>query len=356
MAVTARLLSPFALLGLVISTPLMALDTLVLESRSVADTFVVDGTIEAINKATLTAQTQGRVTAIHFDVDDYVEQGELVLELQNSEQKSRVNSATGALEEARAAEQEASKNFARVEDLVKSGTLSQADFDRSKASMDAARARVKQAQGSLDQAREQLSYTQVVAPYPGILTDRFIELGELASPGKPLVAGLSLDRIRITAAVPQRYVDAVRRQQTLTVVLDDGSRLNSDTVTVFPYAESGSHSFRIRADLAANGHNIYPGMFARVEVVTGERQVIVVPESALLRNQELVAVYLLDENDRPRLTQVRTGRLLADGVEILSGLRAGSRIAVNVTEVLAQQSGVDAVESSAAGSEEERAE
>jgi RND family efflux transporter MFP subunit len=330
------MLGPLALLGALLSSPLPALEALTLESRSVSDVIVVDGTIEAINKATLTAQTQGRVTAIHFDVDDYVEQGQLILELENREQKSLVSRASGALEEARASEQEASRNFSRVEELVQSGTLSQADFDRSKAALDSARGRVKQAEASLDQARQQLSYTQVVAPYPGILTDRFVETGELAAPGKPLVAGLSLDRIRVTATVPQRYVDAVRRQQSLTVLLDDGSRMSSDKVTVFPYAESGSHSFRIRAELDSNANGIYPGMFARVEVVTGEREILVVPDSALLRNQELVAVYLLDQQDRPRLTQVRTGRQLEDGIEILSGLRPGSRIAVNATDVLNQ--------------------
>ncbi|MDF1630110.1 MAG: efflux RND transporter periplasmic adaptor subunit [Alcanivoracaceae bacterium] len=336
MTITARVLAPFALLGAFLSTPLLALEALTVEGRSVADVIVVDGTVEAINKATLTAQTQGRVTAIYFDVDDYVEQGQLILELENGEQKSQVSRASGAVEEARAAEQEASRNFSRVEELVQSGTLSRADFDRSKAALDATRARIKQAEAGLDQARQQLSYTQVVAPYPGILTDRFVETGELATPGKPLVAGLSLDRIRITATVPQRYVDAVRRQQALTVLLDDGSRLSSDKVTVFPYAESGSHSFRIRAELDSTASGIYPGMFARVEVVTGSREIILIPPSALLRNQELVAVYVLDEQDRPRLIQVRIGRQLEDGVEILSGLRPGTRIAKNVAEVLSQ--------------------
>ena len=333
MTTTSRLITPLLLL---LATPLAALESVSVEHRSISDVIVVDGTVEAINKATLTAQTQGRVTAIHFDVDDYVDAGELVLELENREQKSRVSQASGAMEEAQAAEEEASKNFARVEELVQSGTLSRADFDRSKAALDASRARAKQAAANLDQARQQLSYTQIVAPYPGILTDRFVEVGELATPGKPLVAGLSLDRIRVTATVPQRHVDAVRRQQSLTVLLDNGERLQSDQVTVFPYAESGSHSFRIRAELDAAVEGIYPGMFARVEVVTGERQALVIPQSAVLRNQELTAVYVLDDKDQPRLTQIRIGRTLDDGVEILSGLRAGSRIAANAAEVLGQ--------------------
>lgn len=301
----------------------------------VTDTLAVDGTVEAINKATLTAQTQGRVTAIHFDVDDYVEQGEVVIELENREQKARVSQAQAAVEEARASVDEASRNFARVEELVSSGTLSQADFDRSKAALDAARARQKQTEAALDQARQQLSYTQLAAPYPGILTERYVEVGELATPGKPLVAGLSMDRIRVTATVPQRYVDAVRRQSSLTVVLDDGTRLASNDITVFPYAEAGSHSFRIRAELDAGVDGIYPGMFARVELATGERDVLTVPTSALLRRQELTAVYRL-VGGSPRLTQVRTGRVLAEQVEILAGLAAGDTIAVDAAAVPGQ--------------------
>lgn len=326
------------------TAPLLALSGLLaassLEPYTVApveleDSIAVDGTVEAINKATLTAQTQGRVTAIHFDVDDYVNQGDIVLELENREQKSRVSQAQAAVDEARASVQEASKNFARVEELVTSGTLSQADFDRSRAALDAARARQKQAEAALDQARQQLSYTQLVAPYPGILTDRYVEVGELATPGKPLVAGLSMDRIRVTATVPQRYVDAVRRQSSLTVVLDDGTRLASNDITVFPYAEAGSHSFRIRAELDAGVDGIYPGMFARVELVTGSREVLTVPASAVLRRQELTAVYRLDGNT-PRLTQVRTGRVLGDQVEILSGLMAGQVIASDASAAVNQ--------------------
>ena len=327
------------------TAPLLALSGLLVAAApepytvtpvEINDSIAVDATVEAINKATLTAQTQGRVTAIHFDVDDYVNQGEIVLELENREQKARVSQAQASVDEARASVEEASKNFKRVEELVASGTLSQADFDRSRAALDAARARQKQAEAALDQARQQLSYTQLVAPYPGILTDRFVEVGELATPGKPLVAGLSMDRIRVTATVPQRYVDAVRRQSSLTVVLDDGTRLTSNEITVFPYAEAGSHSFRIRAELDAGVDGIYPGMFARVELVTGSREVLAVPASAVLRRQELSAVYRLD-GDTPRLTQVRTGRVLGDQVEILSGLSAGQVIASDASVVLTQQ-------------------
>ena len=324
--------------ALLLGQPAHAFETIDVTPVSVADMIVVDGTLEAINQATLTAQTRGRVTAIHYDVDDYVVQGAVVLELENSEQSARRDRALAAQDEARAAASEAEKNFARVEDLVTSGTLSQSDFDKARANRDTARARLKQAEAALAEAEQQLSYTRPQAPYNGIVTERFVEPGELANPGTPLISGLSLERIRVTATVPQRHVDAVRQQQALAVVLDDGTRLTSDRITVFPYAEQGSHSFRIRAELDADVDGIYPGMFARVEVVTGQRDILVVPESAIIRRHELTAVFTL-EGDTPRLTQVRLGRQLAEGVEVLSGLQDGDRIASDANAVLAALAG-----------------
>lgn len=335
----SKLLRNIAVSTLFAASPTWALETITLAPSNEADVIIVDGTLEAINQATLTAQTSGRVTAIHYDVDDYVAQGAVVLELENSQQSARRDRALAAREEAQAAADEAGKNFARVEELVSSGTLSQSDFDKARANRDAARARLKQAEAALAEAEQQLAYTRPAAPYNGIVTERFVEPGELANPGTPLISGLSLERIRVTAVVPQRHVDAVRQQQALTVVLDDGTRLASERITVFPYAEKGSHSFRIRAELDANVDGIYPGMFARVELVTGERDILLVPESALIRRHELTAVYTVAEGQTPRLTQVRLGRTLADGVEVLSGLQEGDRIAIDANAVLAAQTG-----------------
>lgn len=134
-------------------------------------------------------------------------------------------------------------------------------------------------------------------------------------------------------------MDAIRQQQALAVVLDDGTRLSSNRITVFPYAEQGSHSFRIRAELDADVDGIYPGMFARVEVVTGKRDILLVPESAIVRRHELTAVFKVSDPESPRLTQIRLGRQLAEGVEVLSGLQEGERIATDANAVLATLSG-----------------
>lgn len=309
-------------------------DAIALSPETITETIRVDGTVEAINQATLTAQTSGRVKAVHYDVDDYVTAGSVVIELENDEQRARLDQAQAQQQEVQAAVEEAEKNFARVEQLLEKGTLSQSDYDKSKAALERARARLEQARAAVAQAQQQLDYTLIKAPYTGIVTERFIEPGELAQPGRRLIAGLSLERIRVTASVPQQYVDQVRRQKRLTVLLPGQARVTSDEVTVFPYADEQSHSFRIRAELDPEVGGIYPGMFVKVEVVTGQRETLLVPEASLLSRGELQAVYVLDQEGAPQLRQVRTGKRHDNGIEILAGLRAGERIAADARKAM----------------------
>lgn len=304
--------------------------------ETVRDTISLDGTLEASNKATLTAQTTGRVVRINYDVDDYVPAGAVVMELAGTEQGARSARASAGISEARASLAEAESNFRRAEQLIKQQLISQADFDRVKANYAAAQARVEQASASAQEAQAEVGYTKVRAPYNGIVTARHIEMGELATPGKPLISGLSLDKVRVTARVPQTYMDEVREQKKLQLVLQDGTTIEATNVVVFPYADEDSHSFKVRADLAPNvSGEIYPGMFVKVRLATGEKQALRMPLTALVERNELTAVYVRKADGTPQLRQVRTGHRDGDKVEILSGLAAGEHVWLEAKVALA---------------------
>jgi RND family efflux transporter MFP subunit len=300
---------------------------LTLAPETVRDDVTLDGMLEATNKATLTAQTSGRVVKIHYDVDDYVPAGAVVMEIAASEQGARASQASAALAAAEASLREADANFRRAEQLVTQQLISQADYDRVKANFEAAQARVASARAAEEEARVQVGYTKVRAPYNGIVTARHIEVGELATPGKPLVSGLSLEKVRVTTQVPQTFIDAVREQKKLELVLQDGKTVEASNVVVFPYADEDSHSFKVRADLSpAVSGEIYPGMFVKVRLAVGERQALRVPAAALVERNELSAVYVQAGDGSLQLRQVRTGRRDNGVVELLSGVKAGEQV------------------------------
>ncbi len=163
---------------------------------------VWDGRVEAVNRATISAQTSGRIAELPFDVNDFVDAGAVVMRFTDTEQQAALASALAALEEANARLAEANQEFERFSQMIENQTISQARFDQSKANRDAAQARVNAAQSGVAAAREQLEYTVVRAPYAGIVAERHVELGELVRPGQPLISGLSLQQLRINVDVP----------------------------------------------------------------------------------------------------------------------------------------------------------
>ncbi|WP_240480949.1 efflux RND transporter periplasmic adaptor subunit [Ectothiorhodospira sp. BSL-9] len=291
---------------------------------------VLDGRIEAVQQATVSAQTSGRVVEVFFDVDDFVDEGDLILRLRDTEQRSRLEQAEASLREARARFNEARSEHERIEGIFQRQLISRSEMDRATAALQSAQARLESAQAAVEGAREELEHTRVVAPYAGILTERHVETGESVSPGQPLVSGISLEHLRVVTQVPQRHIQAVREHQQARVLINDSMPVEAEGLTLFPYADQGSASFRVRVQLPDGTPGLFPGMFVKVVFTVGEQERLLVPAGAVMQRGEVSAVYVVDEEDRIRLRQVRTGRPAeGDHVQVLAGLEPGERVALD---------------------------
>ncbi|MCG5515710.1 MULTISPECIES: efflux RND transporter periplasmic adaptor subunit [Ectothiorhodospira] len=318
--------------ALCLAAPLAAqdLETTQVRMHTLPMEQVLDGRIEAVQQATVSAQTSGRVVEVFFDVDDFVEEGDLILRLRDTEQRSRLEQAEAGLREARARYNEARSDYERIEDIFERQLVSRSEMDRATAALRSARARLESAQAAVEGAREELDHTRVVAPYAGILTERHVETGESVSPGQPLVSGISLEHLRVVTQVPQRHIQAVREHQQARVMLNGAMPVSAEGLTLFPYADPVSASFRVRVQLPDGTPGLFPGMFVKVAFAVGEQKRLLVPTEAVMQRGEVSAVYVVDEDGRIRLRQVRTGRAAnQDHVQVLAGLEAGERVAVD---------------------------
>ncbi|HLJ39467.1 MAG TPA: efflux RND transporter periplasmic adaptor subunit [Steroidobacteraceae bacterium] len=288
----------------------------------------LDGLIEAVNEGTVAAQTSGRVVAILYDVNDFVPAGAVIVRLRATEQRAGMLQAEAALREAAARETEALSRYQRIADMYDRKVVPKATLDEVVANRDAAVARLAAARAALESAREGVAYTEVRAPYAGVVTRRLVQVGETVSPGTPLMSGLSLQYLRVTVDVPQSIVEQVRRIRKGAVYVA-GRRIEATRVTVFPEAAAPSSTFRARLELPENAADLYPGMFVKVGFVTGEAERILAPAAALIERSEVTGVYVLDASGRTSLRQVRVGDQFDGRVEILSGLMPGERIALD---------------------------
>lgn len=290
-----------------------------------------DGVVEAVHQATMSAQTSGRVVELPFDVNDYVPAGAVVVRFTDVEQQSAQRRAQAAQAAAQATYDEAQASWQRTAEIYARKLVAKAQLDQAQARRDAARAALQSAQAALREVGQQLEYTVVRAPYSGIVTKRYVQVGEAVQPGQPLISGVSLEELRVNVQVPQSAVDAIRRFHAADVLLDGSGahRVAAAKVTVFPYADPDTHTFSVRLDLPQQKTGLYPGMTVKAAFAVGEAKRLLLPASALVQRSEVSGVYVVGADNAVSLRQVRLGHRFGDKVEVLAGLAAGEKVAVD---------------------------
>jgi RND family efflux transporter MFP subunit len=169
----------------------------------------------------------------------------------------------------------------------------------------------------------------VVAPYGGVVSARLVELGEMVTPGKPLMSGFDPAQMRVVVDVPQyRMADVGAHPQATVEIVSLNRQIKPASLEVLPTADARTHSTQVRANLSANEQGIYPGMFVRVQFTVGRAKKLLVPASAVLHRSEVTAVYVVDKGVA-RLRQVRLGEQSGGDIEVLAGLNEGEQVALD---------------------------
>lgn len=311
--------------------PTLALDSQVVEARTVRKVQQWDGVVEAVNRVTLAAQTNARVSGLPFDVNDVVAKGDVLVRFTDVEQKSAERAAQARVAEAEAVSSEAQKAYERTQSVYAKKLVAQAQLDQARARRDAARAALAAARAERERAGQSLDYTVLRAPFAGVVTQRFVEVGQAVQAGppspQPLIEMQSLEALRVNVVVPQEAAAAIRKLQSAEVLVGAaGTRIRADAVEVFPYADPATHSFRVRLHLPDGSKDLFPGMTVKVAFALGSGTRLSLPASALQRQGELAGVYVLDAHG-VQLRQLRLGQRDGNQVEVLAGLDAGERIA-----------------------------
>ena len=141
------------------------------------------------------------------------------------------------------------------------------------------------------------------------------------------MSGVSLQYLRVNLDLPQSIVEKVRGIKKAAIYVND-KRIEATSFTLFPEANSDTHTFHARANLPANATDLHPGMFVKVGVVTGEAKRILIPTEAIVTRSDVTAVYVLN-NNQPILRQVRLGQRFNERIEVLTGLNDNDVVALD---------------------------
>ena len=308
------------------------LTTATVDSQPTVDTRYFVGTVESTDRAILTARIDGRVTSFKVKAGDRVAAGALLLTIGDTPTGAQLAGAESTRQAAAARLALAEQTLARFRQLQAAEAVTPQEFDRVNSEAEQARGGLHTAEAALAQAQIVAGHTRVVAPYAAQVVSTAVEAGSTVMPGTPL---LTLDRTggwhaRLTC--PEGLLGRIAPGVPLEVEVPSLQRVFPATVSeVEAAADPGSRSFRIKATLPADPA-LAAGLFARAAYGGGAAGTMVsLPAAAVLTRGQLTGVYVV-ENGILRWRLVRTGRVVGERLEILSGLVAGEKVVVGGVE------------------------
>jgi RND family efflux transporter MFP subunit len=308
-----------------------ALLTAPVQLREVAQTYSAEGVVEATRQSTVSAQISGRVKEVNFDIGDKVKKGQIILRIDEREADQALAGSEAQSRQAQAALQNAKVNYERSQKLFEQKFISQSALDKAQSDYKMAQAQAAASEAGAKQSAIAQAYTSVVAPYGGVVSARMVELGEMVMVGKPLMTGFDPSQMRVLVNVPQYKLTDIGQRPTVKIEIPSLSRwVKAASVVVQPSADARTHSTQVKITLPDNEAGLYPGMFVRAHFVVGKSQKMLIPNTAVVRRSEVVAVYVVDDKGGVSLRQVRLSDTTAENeVEVLSGLTQGERVAVD---------------------------
>lgn len=291
--------------------PVASVKIVAVGKKSRTATEEVMGTVRAKLRASIQAKVTGKIERMMVTPGQAVKAGELLTELDAREIQAR-------LDQALALRQQAESDLKRFTTLLEAKSVTQVEFDSTQA-----RARV--AIAAVTETETMLGYTKVIAPFAGVITRKHADVGDLATPGKPLLDMEDSTALRLEADVPEAVVGRLTLGDKLPVRISALEKELEGVVSeIAPAADSGSRTFLVKLDLPTQP-GLRGGQFGRVAMPVGETSALRVPVAAVTQRGQMEMVFIVSDG-KAQLRLVKTGKRLGDEVELVSGVEAGEKV------------------------------
>lgn len=349
------------------------------EERPLGSSVLVNGTLDAYDRATVGTKVAGRLQMMAVDLGSRVSRGQLVARVDPTDYNIRLQQAEAGLaqarvrlglptegssdavdatdtppvREARAVLEEARASRERYSALLRDGVISKADFDQVQAQARVAESRYQDAleeirnrqavatqrRAEVALARQQLADTGVYAAFDGVVQQRIASIGEYLAAGAPVVEIVKIDPLRFRADVPERDAATIRVGQNVQLAVDGAPGDFTGRVTrLSPTITERTRVLQLEADIPNAGAALRAGSFARATIVTDTSAAsLAIPKEALVTFAGIEKVMVV-ERGKTKEKPVATGRRAGQFIEVLSGLEAGDVVVLNPVNLRSGQS------------------
>ena len=271
----------------------------------------LSGTLQAVEQATISARVAGQVVKLPVQVGSQVKKGDLLVKVSAEEINARVRQAEVQLEQAR-------RNLARESKLLQ---LNASTREMVKTLEEQAQT----SEAAFREAQTMLGYTEIRAPFAGTVTDKLVEVGDLAAPGASLLKLQSDKALEVVIQVPEAQSQNLNLASRLPLTIPaTGLVLEAQVREISPTVDPASRTTQVKLMLPETT-GLRSGQFVRVALVDGRSTTLLIKRTALRQNGQMQQVFVAEEG-KARMRLVRSGAEADGEIEILSGLRAGDRV------------------------------
>jgi len=302
------------------------------ERQSLAASLMSSGTIASRNEVRVTAQTEGKITMLEVEEGDRVEEGEIIVQLDDSVPYAQYK-------EAEASYQEAKRNLERAEQLYERDLISEQEYQSVVAQAQIAESRYQY-------RRALYEYTTIRAPISGVVTYRAVDRGDIASQRDLLLTVTDLEDLVIRVNVSELEAPYLNRGDDVSVIIDAyrGDNFKGRIRRVFPSADPDTRLIPVEVELIDTDGRIFPGLFARVEFQTERRDnVMVVPVNAVMTNPQGERYVYTVNDDTAHYRVVSIGMRTENYIEIIDGISEDEKVVIRGAGSIRDRSAVQLI-------------
>lgn len=306
------------------------------ELRPVERSVTFVGELQAEEEATIKAEVKGKVERVYKNLGEAVKKGELIARLDSEEYRITGEQAGYALREAQSKYDLALLNWERAKSLYEKGLISQRERDEAGESLLGLDASLKERHAALDLVMKRLRDTEIVAPFSGMIRERFVNPGDYVEDKGPIVSIVALSPLKLRASVPEGAAGIMGKGLKVVIGVEayPGRIFEGSVIRVSPSVDPKTRTMTIEAAFPNKDGILKPGFFASGRIVTKTAdKAVFVPEEALVTFAGIKKVFVV-ENGAVSERTVKVGERVENTVEVTEGLKEGEVIATSALNKL----------------------
>ncbi|WP_430399153.1 efflux RND transporter periplasmic adaptor subunit [Flavobacterium sp.] len=294
------------------------------------------GKIEAENSANLSTRMMGYVTKVNVKVGQKVSQGQLLVSVNNTDLQAKKAQVNASITQAQAGYNNAKKDYDRFVNLFAQQSASQKELDDMTARYEMAKAGLEAAKQMRNEINAQFAYSNISAPFSGVVTNTFVKEGDMANPGMPLVSIEGAKKLQVTAMVSESDIALITQGMKVNVLVKSiNQEVEGKVSEISLSAKNTGGQYLVKIDLNKSEAKILSGMFVNVQFPVEKKEnvkvsdKVLIPVTALVKEGQLTGVYTIGSGNVAILRWLRIGKTFGDQVEVLSGLSANEQYIVS---------------------------